>query len=197
MTQNQGSISIGSSLLARAIENDSKSIETMCRQFLPDDEKIHYIQYLGLKGIWGIGTHEFVCLTDRRVADITVGRFGEVIYQDGYLECINSTVIHQPSKLGLYLAIASYITVCVIFYLPIIVTFPLAIFPIAIIQLFFVFLVFQLYYRFVKCGVVLMIKEGIPVYMFANRKYISRVNTLCRQLTIAREDRIKAIKKMH
>lgn len=197
MTQNQGSISIGSSLLEQARENDSKSIETMFRQFLPYDEQIHYVQYLGLKGIWGIGTHEFVCLTEKRVADVTVGRFGEVIYQDGYLECINSTVIYQPSKLGLYLAIASYITIFVFPSLPIIITLPLMIIPIIIINSLLAPLIFQLYYRFVKCGVVLMVKEGIPIYMFASRKYISRVNALCRQLTIVREDRIKAIKKMH
>jgi hypothetical protein len=182
MTQNQGSISIGSSLLEQARENDPKSIETIFRQFIPYDEKIQYIQYLGLKGLWGIGTHEFVCLTDRRAADITVSRFGEVTYQDGYLECINSTIIYQPSKINLYLTVGFY---CVLssfaFFIP----------------LLFIPFVFQAYYRLVKCGALLVVKEGIPIYMFANRKYIGRVNALCRQLTIAREDRIKAIKKMH
>jgi hypothetical protein len=182
MIQNQGSISIGSSVLERARENDTEAIEIMFRQFLPDDEKIHYLQYLGLKGLWGIGTHEFVCLTERRVADITVGRFGEINYQDGYLECINSTVIHQPSKLMLYLMVGFY---CL--YSLALVGIPLLFLP----------FVFQAYYRFVKCGVVLMVKEGIPIYMFASRKYINRVNTLCRQITIVREDRIKEIKKMH
>ncbi len=182
MTQNQGSISIESSLLEQARENDPKSIETMFRQFLPYDEKIHYIQYLGLKGLWGIGTHEFVCLTEKRAADITVSRFGEVTYQDGYLECINSTVIYQPSKLKLYLTVGVYCLYSAPFFF---------------IPLLFLPFVFQAYYRLVKCGAVLMVKEGIPIYMFANRKYINRVNALCRQLTTVREDRVKAIKKMH
>jgi hypothetical protein len=191
MTQKQGSISIGTSLLERARENDSDAIETMFRQFLPDDEKIHYIQYLG------IGTHEFVCLTDRRVADITVARFGEVNYQDGYLECINSTIIHQPSKLKLYLAVASYIITFGLPSLPLVITFFPMIILVIIINLLLLPLIFQAYYRLVKCGAVLMVKEGIPIYMFANRKYITRINSLCRQLTIVREDRINLIKKMH
>jgi hypothetical protein len=182
MTQNQGSISIGSSILEQARENDAKSIETMFRQFLPNDEKIHYVQYLGLKGLWGIGTHEFVCLTEKRAADITVSLFGEVTYQDGYLECINSTFIYQPSKLKLYMIVGTY---CL--YSAFALFIPLVLLP----------FIFQAYYRFVKCGAVLMVQEGIPIYMFANRKYISRVNALCRQLTIVREDRMKLIKKMH
>lgn len=197
MTQNQGSISIESSLLEKARENDPKSIETMFRQFIPHDERIHYIQYLGLKGLWGVGTHEFACLTDRRIADITVGRFGEVSYQDGYLECINSTVIYQPSKIKLYLTIASYNAIPLIFLLSNFVLFLLLIIPFAIINLLLLPFVVQAYYRLVKCGAVLMVKEGIPIYMFANRKYISRINALRRQLTIVREDRIKLIKKMH
>jgi hypothetical protein len=182
MTQNQGSFTIGSSLLEKAKGNDTEAIELMFRQFFPDDEKIHYVQYLGLKGLWGIGTHEFVCLTDRRVADLTLGLSGQVSYQDGYLECINSTLIYQPSKLGLYLIVGVY---CL--YSLFLLGIPLLFLP----------FIFQAYYSFVKCGIVLMIKEGIPIYMFANRKYLSRVNTLCRQLTLIREDRVKFLKKMH
>ena len=59
MIPSQGSLTIGSSLLDQAKENDSNAIEIMFRQFLPEDEKIYYVQYLGLKGLWGIGTHEF------------------------------------------------------------------------------------------------------------------------------------------
>jgi hypothetical protein len=186
MIQNQGSFTIGSSLLERARENDSEAIELMFRQFLPDDEKIHYIQYFGLKGLWGIGTHEFACLTDRRVADITLGLFGQVSYQDGYLECINSTLMHQPSKLGLYLNVGIY-SLFSLLSVGFLYGIPLLLLPFA----------FQAYYSLVKCGIVLMVKEGIPIYLFANRKYLSRANTLCRQLTIVREDRIKFIKKMH
>jgi hypothetical protein len=81
--------------------------------------------------------------------------------------------------------------------LPVIFVFPPAIVVILIFNLILLPFIFQAYYRFVKFGIVLMIKEGVPVYMFANRKYINRVNALCRQLTIARENRVREIKKMH
>ena len=41
-----------------------------------------------------------------------------------------------------------------------------------------------------------MIKEGIPIYMFTNRKYLKRANLLCRNITLLREKRIAVIKDM-
>jgi len=176
-----GEIKIEPSILSRAIENDKEALLMMFRQFIPEDEDIYYVQYLGLQGLWGIGTRSFACLTERRVADITVARFGEVTYQDGYLEAVNSSIVYQPSKLGLYLWIGFSIF--------------LAIFTFGITLLLLPFIV-QGYYRLVKCGIVFVIKEGVPVYMFTNRKYLRRANFLCRSITILRENRINAIKNM-
>jgi len=170
------------SILQRAIQNDSDALNLMFKQFLPEDEIIYYTQYLGTHGIWGTGTHSFGCLTERRVADITVGRFGAVSYQDGYLESINSTVIYQPSKLWLYISIG-------ILAFVVIVTFGIG--------FLFIYSVTQAYYRLAKCGIVFNIKEGIPVYIFCDRKYLGRANALCRHVMLAREKRIKVIKKMH
>ncbi len=198
MVQSQGSIAIGSSLLSQAKENDSNAIEVMFRQFIPEDERIHYVQYLGLKGLWGIGTHEFACLTDRRVADITVKYFGEVNYQDGYLECVTSSIIHQPSKIKLYLFIGFYgFTLFILFLGPFIAFFFPALFLFLIVLLVPLPFIVQAYYSFAKCGAVLAVADGIPIYMFSSRKYLSRVNSLCRQVTMAREDRIKFTKKLH
>jgi hypothetical protein len=173
---------IKSSSLKRAIQNDSEALMLMFKQFLPADEVIYYTQYLGTHGLWGTGTHSFGCLTERRVADITVGRFGEVTYQDGYLESINSSVIYQPSKSWLYIWI-------VILGFTAIMTFGIA--------LLFIYFVAQAYYRLAKCGVVFNVKEGISVYIFCDRKHLGRVNALCRNVMLARENRIKVIKKMH
>ena len=176
-----GDIKIESSILSRAINNDQEAIVMMFKQFIPEDEDIYYVQYLGLQGLWGIGTRSFACLTERRVADITVARFGEVTYQDGYLETVNSSIIYQPSKLGLYFWIAFSIFLA------------FATFGITLLLLPFIV---QGYYRLVKCGIVFVIKEGIPVYIFTNRKYLRRANFLCRSITILRENRIKMIKDM-
>ena len=68
-------IRISSSLLKRASKDNQDAIRTMFQQFIPEAEEICLVRYLGLQGLWGFGNREFVCLTDRRVADITVGRF--------------------------------------------------------------------------------------------------------------------------
>ena len=67
-----GEIKLNQSLLQAASEDNFDAISTMFRQFIPDDEKIHFARYLGIQGIWGFGTRQFACITDRRVADITV-----------------------------------------------------------------------------------------------------------------------------
>src|SRR5215204_7573906 len=93
------------SLLQRAKKSDPQALATIFRQFIPEGEKICWMEYLGSHG-WIFGRHSFGCLTERRVADVTIGAFGEVIYQDGYLEYINSSIIYQPSKLALYVLVA-------------------------------------------------------------------------------------------
>ncbi|MGD1716566.1 hypothetical protein [Dapis sp. BLCC M172] len=177
----EGDIKIAPSILSAATKNNQKALLIMFKQFIAEDEEIYYVQYLGRQGIWGVGNHSFACLSECRVADITVGRFGEVTYQDGYLESINSSIIYQPSKLGLYFAIGFSIILAV---------------PTIGISLLFIPFIVQGYYRLVKCGIVLWVKEGAPIYMFTNHKYLKRSNLLCRSLTILRENRLRAIKDM-
>jgi hypothetical protein len=190
-------IRIASSILNRATQDDVDAIAAMFRQFLPDNEPIHLVQYLGLQGLWGFGTREFACLTDRRIADITVGRFGKVTYQDGYLEHINSSFIFQPSKLKLYLTIGGLFSFPLIFLLSLLtsqVDFILALIFATIIfgfALMLLPLAVQWYYRFNKCGIVIAVRGGIPIYIFTNRKLLTRANALCRHMTISRESRIK------
>ncbi|MEA5570567.1 hypothetical protein [Calothrix sp. UHCC 0171] len=192
----QKDIRISSSIIQQAIQDNPDAIATMFQQFLPENESIHLVQYLGLQGLWGFGTHEFACLTDRRIADITVGRFGKINYQDGYLEHINSSYIFQPSKLKLYITVGilfSFPLLSLISLLPLFQFF--GAFLIALIlfgvSLLLLPLVVQWYYRFNKCGIVIAVRGGIPIYIFTNRKLLTRANTLCRQMTISREERIK------
>lgn len=49
----------------------------------------------------------------------------------------------------------------------------------------------QFYYRFNKCGILIAVRGGIPIYIFTNRKLLTRANTLCRVMTVSREERIK------
>ena len=154
------------------------AIETMFKQFIPQDEQIVFAEYLGREGIWGLGEHSFGCLTDRRIASIRVRIFGEVLYQDGFLEHVNSSIVYQPSKLLLYV---------IIFFLVV-----LAI-PSFGITLLLVPFAGRMFYAFKKSGVVFVIREGVSVYFFTNRQLLGRANTLIREATKLRDQRIKVL----
>ncbi|MEO0927233.1 MAG: hypothetical protein AAFY63_15300 [Cyanobacteria bacterium J06643_13] len=198
----RGEIKIQSSILSRAVTNDSEALFTMFKQFIPDSEKIYYTQYLGRQGLWFIGTYSFACLTDRRVADISVGAFGEVVYQDGYLEFVNSSVIYQPSKLGLYLLVGFWlffifiITSVTYNFLYLSFAAGVSAFVSLVVFLLFILLtpfIVKAYYGLVKCGIVFWVREGVPLYIFSNRRYLKRANWLCRGVTSCRERRLKDI----
>lgn len=146
-------VRIKSNLLARAKAGDREAIATMFRQFLPEDEQIFSVEYLGVQGVW-LGTHSFACVTNRRIASIRVKLFGAVNYQDGSLEYVNSTVVHQPSVLLLYLWViaVSILTLGV----------GLLLLPLTV----------RLFYRFKKSGLVLCIREGLSLYIFTDRKLL-------------------------
>ncbi|RUT01881.1 hypothetical protein DSM106972_065040 [Dulcicalothrix desertica PCC 7102] len=215
----QGGITLGQSILQNASQNDFGAISVMFKQFIPEDEQIEYACYLGIRGLWGIGTRQFACVTNRRVADITVGLFGEVTYQDGFLEHINSGIIYQPSKLWLYVMLLGYFLFGLSLTLPVwtgilsLLNFssfgilaPLAlIFSIASSALL-VPLIVKWYYRIVKCGLVMTVREGeiylSPmgyafshrlIYFFSNRKLITRASNLYRHFIIQREIRLNAV----
>ncbi len=193
----EGNIKIAPNILSAAIKNDQEALLVMFKQFIPENEEVYYVQYLGRKGIWGVGNHSFACLSECRVADITVGRFDEVTYQDGYLESINSSTIYQPSKVPLYCYMGILIILVLVFFIfAIILNLTVLAFLILGIGLLLIPFIVQGYYRLVKCGIVLWVKEGAPIYMFTNHKYLKRSNLLCRSLTILRENRIRAIKDM-
>ncbi|MEA5570568.1 FHA domain-containing protein [Calothrix sp. UHCC 0171] len=223
-TINTGEIKLNQSLLQTASQDNFDAISVMFRQFIPEDEKIHFARYLGIQGIWGFGTRQFACVTDRRVADITVGRFGNITYQDGYLEHIHSGVIYQPSKFWIYFLIGIYLIVALSYSLQFInaLLFTIGDFNIfillsSVISLFFslgFFFIFLLtivrwYYRIVKSGLVLTVAEGEPLltpmgtyaftqrllYIFTNRQLLTRANGLYRCFIIQREARLDIVKK--
>src|SRR6266540_2027501 len=100
--------------------------------------------------MWGLGVSSFAAVTDQRVTTIRVHPFGAVEYQDGALEHINSGVVLQPSRFGLYAIIVLLALVTV--GLSLLVT------P----------WVGRAYYRFKKSGVVIWIREGVSIYMFCD-----------------------------
>jgi len=135
----------------------------MFRTFLAMDEQIVDVQYLGVMGFFGFGRKSFGATTTSRIAKIELGLFGEVIYHEAMIRDVNSVHISQPSRLYLYILIGLLV---------------LAAIPTFGLTLILIFFAPQLYYRFVKSGVVLGVKEGLFLYAFADRARLPRVRLL-------------------
>ena len=173
-------IKFNKSLVQRAKAGEQAAIKELFAQFLPQDEMIDSAYYLGVEGMWGIGTESYGCVTSRRVATLRIGAFGEVTYQDGYLENMNSAYVKQPSKLGLYV----YAFILIVLAVPTL-GISLLMFPV----------IARFYYRLHKCGAIFVIGEGISVYVFTNRKLLSRANELYRRAVALRDPRMMFVRK--
>lgn len=171
-------IEIEESLLDRAKKNDRAALEIIFQQFIGVDETIQFTEYLGQLGILIFVNHSFICLTDKRVMALRTGTFGEVLYQDAFLEDLNSFAIYQPSLFGLY----------VWSFFIIVFTFGIGI--------LFIPLVVKWYYRMNKCGTLFNIKHGLSVYAFINRNKMSRANVMWRICAQLREGRV-AVSAIH
>ena len=168
-------IEIEDSVLELAKRNDLQALELMFQQFIGGTENIQFMEYLGQYGFILNVSHSFVCVTEKRIISLRVGSFGEIIYQDAFIEDLNSSVIVQPSILGLYL-----LSIFLIVFT----------FGIAILLLPFIV---KWYYKIRKCGMVFGIKEGISVYVFVNRNRLTRANVMWRICAQLREERIRRL----
>ncbi len=198
-----GPVRVAASLIQRAKRGDEAALITIFRQFLPPGEKINWVGYLGFHGlIWG--RHSLGCLTERRVADVTLGHFGEVVYQDGFLEYVNSGVVYQPSRLSLYIMsfIAIVASIAAGFFIAafahdearlssVAAIFLGAVFAV-LVGLVAVNFVVRLYYAFNKCGLVLAIKGGVNVYVIADRKRLPLAMSMYRMAADNRDGRVAA-----
>ncbi len=187
-------------MLSRARKGDTAAAEEIFRHFIPADEEVVWVGYLGRMGLF-FGRNSLACLTNKRIADITLGWFGEIVYQDALLEYVNSTAFLQPSRLLLYLltvffALAPFAVLSV---QPEVLSF-LAPLPLALMlfvglaaTLLVLELCIRLFYALSKCGVLIWIKEGLSIYMFCDRGRTAMVNRLLRCLRQARDERVASI----
>jgi tetratricopeptide (TPR) repeat protein len=181
--------SSSASLLDRAKQGDTEAIGLMFRQFIGPEEHLLAAEYLGTRGIFGLGTHSFGCVTDRRVADIELGLFGRLVYQDAYLEHVNSSAFYQPSLLLLYLSIFGIGAAGVLGAFASGLGVLVAALILALTALLIVFAA-RIYFHFVKSGVLFWVREGIPVYIFANRKRLPQAARVWRLCAQARDERV-------
>jgi hypothetical protein len=178
------------SLLTRAKTDDKEALATMFGQFLPKGEQVLESHYLGVMGFWGIGTHSFGAVTDRRIASLQISFLGGLRYDDGSLEDVNSAAVYQPSQAGLYIFTGAVSFFALLFGsvlgARVAITFLL-------ISLLFLPLTVRLYYRFNKSGIVLWVREGSAVYTFVDRKRMRVSNQLYRLAADLREERLRVV----
>jgi len=195
-------IRIAGNIVDLAKNDDADALHAIFGQFISADEKVVWCGYLGKRGML-FGRRSFACLTDKRVADCSIGWFGEIVYQDALLEYFNSTVVYQPSRLSLYIwavialgvfagGVATLIQMMMLSGLGSL-WYVLAV-PVLVGFLFLMLeIVVRLYYMFSKCGLVLWVKEGISIYIFSDRKLLTKANSLIRLVRIQRDQRIAAL----
>ena len=181
---------IQQSLLTRAKADDKEALATMFGQFLPRGEQVLESHYLGVMGFWGIGTHSFGAVTERRIASLQISFLGGVRYQDGSLEHVNSAAVYQPSQAGLYIFTATVSLIALLFGSTLGARVAIML---LLISLLLLPLTVRLYYRFNKSGIVLSVREGLEVHAFVDRKRMRISNQLYRLTTDLREERLRAV----
>jgi hypothetical protein len=179
-----------SALLARAKADDAAAIATMFAQFIPGDEHLVSGHYMGVLGLWGIGNHSFAGVTQRRLVVLRISLLGGVVYQDAAIEHTNSAAMFQPSRITLYFYILASI---LLFSLPGFVIGPGAGIALAVLSVMLLPITIRVYYRFQKSGLVVWVREGIPVYAFIDRKRMPIAADLYRKSMSIREERLRSI----
>ncbi len=161
--EKSGKLKVDKNILRNAMTGDEAALSVMFKQFVGEGENVLEAHYMGRDGIMGFGQKSFGCVTDNKLAALKIGWFGQMIYQDGYLEKLETGAIFQPSILGLYI-ISIFVVAGTL--------------GIGILLLPFIS---RLYYRLNKSGLVATINVGFPIYIFANRSKLVLVNRLWRR----------------
>ena len=167
-------ITIQSSTLKRAEQGDKEAVKSMFESFISENETIIDSQYFGKYGLI-FPERSFVCVTDKRLAVLSYKSNGQIIYQDGFIEEINSGVVYQPSIIPLYVI---GVLLCL-----------------TIISILLLNAWINLYYKIKKSGMVWSVREGVNIYAFANRSNINKVAEFWRQTSYMRTKRIEVTRK--
>ena len=166
-------IQISDSIVKQATSGNKDAIKAMFQSFMAEDETIISVEYLGSYGVF-FTTKSFVCITDKKIASMAYGPFGQIVYSDAFIEEVNSGVIYQPSVFLLYFI---GIILCI-----------------SIVGILFLNAWVRLYYKQNKSGMVWCVREGVNIYAFANRSKIDLVNTLWREASYLRGKRKQIMK---
>jgi hypothetical protein len=166
-------LKVEKTLLKKAKEGDLESIKSIFKSFIGNDQQIFYVDSFGKYGLI-FPDYSFACVTDKKICSLRIGYFGEIVYQDAFIEEINSGVIYQPSVFKLY--------------------FVSVILCLSIVGIILLNAWVRLYYTLNKSGLVWSVREGINVYVFANRSKIDSINNMWRIASNVRCERVNYLK---
>lgn len=160
-------------LLNDAIMDNEDSIKTLIQGFIAESEEIIDCGYLGTLGII-FPEHSFWCITSDRLCTLRIKNGGEMSFISAYLEYINSNAFYQPSllKLILLLGVSAVTTMGL----------GILMFPVLI----------KAFYQTNKSGAVFWVRDGIPIYIYADREYLKRAQKIA-TLTINLRNKDKMI----
>jgi len=190
---------------SRAKKNDRNAIEMLFAGFLGENEVIRDCGYLGIVGIL-FPDRSFWCLTDKRICALLIRRGGRVRFSAGFSRLINSMAIRQPSLVFLWILIILWLALVVtpiaivgyfssfqietllseFSFLSSVPWWAVAFLP-ALLTLFMTRWLIRLYFRISKTGCTFWIREGIPVYLFADRQNIVETQRLVKLFTDEKE----------
>lgn len=166
-------LEIPKNIVSQAKTGNHNAIQHMFKPFIGEDETILCEEYLGKYGII-FATHSFVCLTDKKICAISYGPFGKIVYSDAFIEEVNSGIIYQPSVFKLYL-IGTILCLTIV--------------GILLLNAWV-----KLYYTFNKSGMVWCVREGVNIYVFANRSKINLINAIWRRASYIRGKRKSSLR---
>ena len=196
----EGRIKFGDAF-ARAKQNDREAVEMLFGGFLGENEHVRDCGYLGVVG-YIFPDRSFWCLTDKRICALLIRRGGRVRFSAGFSRLINSMAVRQPSLILLWILIILWLLIVVaplaliasqlqypideFFWFVIGIDFSpgwvLAYVPAALALIATRFLV-RIFYRLTKTGCTFWIREGIPIYLFADRQNIAETQRLVKLFT--------------
>lgn len=166
-------IKVEKTLLKKAKEGDLESLKSIFKSFVGSDQEILYVDSFGEYGVF-FPDYCFACVTDKKICSLRIGYFGEILYQDAFIEEINSGVIYQPSVFQLYFV---SVLLCL-----------------SVVGVLLLNAWIKIFYTLNKSGLVWSVREGINVYVFANRSKIASVNNMWKIASNARNERVKYLK---
>ena len=177
-----------SSLMRRAKQNDPDALHQMFAFFVAGDFAPLRMEYCGTRGLWGIGTKYFYAISSDHIAVLEYGLFGRVVFSSAMLQHLNSVIVHQPSKFGLYRLLFIFVFFWLLVTGWVGASLSSADAPGGITAILVGILlgmgalalpfVAQWYYGFVKCGCFFSIREGFTTYLFTNRSRMSQLAEL-------------------